>query len=392
MIRLGALLTALALSAIMACDDRRSQPPVTSSKPSDPAKLAPAKIDQELSAAVRRVALNCQFSKSREHLRHCPDGEAEAFARLVARRSQISGDPALVETLSGLLSEPDPRMVAAAGQLLANSTRRIEKNLDEQPPGALCFSRQSAQRLLQLLPNLPAPVAKDTVVATVYGATFNGLVDQTIAALASVQDRPVRRTGYSHVMRYGRLAVFPQIRQLAKSTNPQDLRTALSAPQNMQNYSNHELSTVCEWAKRFVIDQDVETAATAAMLLVHPCGGPFIDLVLDEGKRRLIKGDFKRPMIQVFRNICFRHAQPLTPRGATHEQCARTYIFLEKVVNDRATSPEVRGLALDAIARQRRNDESLELCRKYRRHPLEPIKRQANKCVTSLTELQRVLK
>lgn len=353
--------------------------------PAKPAAPAPAKLHEGLASAVKAVAANCKFSAQMDRIESCPAGEKDAPKELL---EGMRNDPAGLETLSGLLLDADPKVVAAAGEVVREATGTyMAWGFGKDNPNRATFaSADSAARLLNALEKAPVPVGHDIVKVAVWAGTINGQHARVFAVLDGVSDVYVRRNGYEAAATHGRVAVLEHLKKFAATGDPKDTEAAIEAVSNMYDLDAAERAPACDWVKGFLGHENHEVGAKAGQVMIYPCGGAYIDALLDEGDRRLGAKALARPWYFTFRNVCFSMARGLAEHQSTPQQCGRVYAFLQKVTDDESVTPEVRGLFFDAISYQRRDKASLDLCRKYQSSKVPEIKKSADGCVKMLTE------
>ena len=303
----------------MGCDEKKDVAnPATAAKP-DAVTAKPAvpesglKANPKVMELLKKISEGCTVSIDSPAVYSCKDKEDSAL------NSFIDGKPTdLYETYASLLGSTDLKMraigIAEANNALfimdpatrkANATKPVATAFLD----ALAKDDDNAVQLSQ-----PA-------IALGFDA---GLKDQVIKVTDAIKPN-ARNRAYLKFLQYGRLDALPRIQELAKEKD--FAATALTAPRYLVDWTAEEKAQICPWAKGYLADADLGTAAQAGFTMIQ-CEGEFIDALLDEGDRRLKAKQYDDPFADSIGQICSRFT--FMPQIETDPQCKRDFAFLEK--------------------------------------------------------------
>ena len=337
-------------------------------------------LHKELTESIKK-AVSCDFSKSYSHYR-CIDYKA---AREVFKKTSRDEPAKALETLSVMVLNNDPKIVKVAASLLGSGSVELAfakiasgktKSLDEA----------SAKRLLKGFQKAVKGAEKSSVRAMASAITFattvTGLTEEILNAYKEVKDPGVKVLILERLMRYGRMKVFPAVKNEAESDDLRIKAAAVKSPNRMYKWTDSEKSELCPFGLKYLSNEHLPTAAEAAHILAR-CKGEYVEKMLKEGKKRVKGGQWKDQFVFPYRDICFKGflgKDKIPPE----ETCKKVYKFLEWVANQESVEPRYRGMALSMIYYQRRDKKTHRLLRKYRRHKVKEIKEAALKSMESL--------
>lgn len=335
----------------------------------DPPKLA---SNATVLEHLQKIGEGCTVRAESASVYGCKAGQDNALREWVAQAQPKDA----FETFAGVIRGTDDKARAVAIASSNGVFSRIDHTLRKANA-----TEGAATVFLDAL-------AKDDAIAPVVAATATHLAnlagerDRLLEVVSALKSKPARNEAYRAMMMYGRLEVLPTLQAAAKVSD--HTVAALAAPREMHDWTAKETAAVCPWAKGYLGDERLPVAAEAGNDMVR-CKGEWVDALLDEGDKRLAAKQFKAPLSQVFREICFQMMKGVTGAAGQPAQCTRTFAFLEKVVNDASVESAVRGMALWNIYYQRRDQATLDLMRKYQRHPDPEIQKRAKEAIDSLT-------
>ncbi len=293
---------------------------------------------------------------------------------------------AMLETLSVLALDADAKLADAATRQLAQLNLSSLFPTLAKEPGLV--SKGVADRLLKVLaaPTTAVPSAGSLVAALTKAITLAGQTEELIKVLDGITDKTILRSAYTTIMTYGRMAAWSKIMTMVFGQDPVLRAAGSKAPINMPKWTPEELTTICQWAKDYISDKDIAVATNIADIMVI-CrlqdDGKYIDLLLEEGKKRADAGEWKRPYTFAFRNICFGGMMGEADKPKP-ETCQKAYDFLESIANNPKVDNAGRGSALADIYYQRRDEVTLELMKKYENSDIEEIKKAATDAIKSI--------
>jgi serine/threonine-protein kinase len=317
-------------------------------------------------AIVARGASACaEFSSYK-----CPTFK-QAVAQLEAQPDRLRA----LQTLVGLAGGKDPRVAAAAAHLV--DTAPIRSLLAEYHKHGKRFPRRQAEQLLTVLARLRGTGAVALAKTAARVAALSGAIEPLYDVVRSHPTPGVASRIMKHVAGYGRLAVLPRMKRWAREAKARRLELLLEGVLEMRRMSEAEKQGYCPWARTFLGHEDLGVARRAGDVMVR-CQGDYIDALLAEGKRRVERGQWTKPFIWPFRNVCFSGFMGSAKLPAAR-YCKKTYRFLEWVANHEEVTDWYRAFALAMISYQRRNQTTYELMKKYRSHSNQAVRREARK-------------
>jgi len=295
----------------------------------------------------------------------------QAVAQLEAQPDRLRA----LATLVTLAGGKDSGVAAAAAHLV--DTTPIRSLLAEYHKHGKRFPRRQAERLLAVLARLRGTGAVALAKTAAWVAALSGTLDPLYDIVRDHPTPGVASRIMKHVAGYGRLAVLPRMKQWARNAKARRLELLLEGALEMRRMSEAEKQGVCPWARTFLGHEDLGVARRAGEVMVR-CQGDYIDALLAEGKRRVEAGQWTKPFIWPFRNVCFSGFMGSAKLPAAR-YCKKTYRFLEWVANHDEVTDWYRAFALAMISYQRRNQTTYELMKKYRSHPNQAVRREARK-------------
>ena len=213
-------------------------------------------------------------------------------------------------------------------------------------------------------------------------ASITGKVSEAVKTMKGLAQPQLKARVLKHLMRYGRMNAFPTIQEMAKSPKPLYQKAALAAPNKMYKWTDDEKKKLCPLGMVYLSHKDLGVAARAVRILVT-CKGKYVEALLKEGKKRVKAGEWKKPFVMPYRDICFKGflGRSKIPPEKT---CKKVYKFLEWVANQKNVEPFYRGWALSMIYYQRRDKKTYRLLKKYRNHKVKEIREAVKKDMASL--------
>lgn len=386
MTRIFLILSSCALATGVACDKKeRDDPAATSLAPDtndentgatkevEPAKDAPAELNDALMADIKKVASACEIDVKYHNVK-CTGDEYKALRSSFTKKTYDRVE--VIDTMATALTDSDPKVQSVA----ANMTYSVISGFPDAKIGDVPTG--SARRMLETFGKLDDP-AQRAMAYTVYVGTLAGLNDEVYTAIEKHPRPSINPYAFEHVMKYGRLTAFPKIQELAKSEDEKTMRVAFNSVLNMNKMSDEEKNEVCPWAKGYLSSEKDAQFLGAGRVMLR-CRGEYINDLLAEGEKRNKENKFTRDYTMVYRDICFSMVKGLIDEAGVQAQCERNYKLLEDVTNNEETDSTARGLALFGIYYQRRDQKSYDLMKKYKDHKDEKVKKYANESMASL--------
>jgi hypothetical protein len=310
-------------------------------KPTPAKPVAAVKLDPEV-ANVVKSARDCDLI-NKAYKCEANKAAIKVVKGLLKDKKRIV---AILDTLSAMANDADPKTATAArfyvGQL---------KNLYLLPKvvrAKVSISGATATRLIDALSKTNNKLAPRMGFAVAGVAGLTGKIDEAVNMAKAHKNPKVYASVIEHLMTYGRMKAFGAVKAAAASDKGKVRAAALQAARNMSKWSATETGTLCPWAKPFLGDKKLKVAANAAHLMVK-CKlvdkGAYIDAMLAEGKKRVAAGEWKKPFIWAFRDVCFG-GMIGTVKKPAEATCQKTYDFLETVANNDKVGGWLRGFAL----------------------------------------------
>jgi hypothetical protein len=321
---------------------------------------------------LKKIGDGCSVRPESALVTDCKANESDALKEWVAKNKPAD----VYETLAGVIATGDDKAKAVAIHASGSVWFRMDlpmRKANATRPAAIGFIDALAKD------DTSARFLADTAA---HLGTLSGERERLLGAIASVKNKQTKSQAYRNLMTYGRLDVLPTLQAAAKEADY--TVPALAAPRSMYDWTEAELAAICPWAQSYLGDARLDVAAESGLDLVR-CKGAYVDALLDEGEKRLAAKQFKPPFSGVFREVCFEFMKGVTGQAGREAQCKRNYAFLEKVANDATVESSVRGLALWNIYYQRRDQETLDLMRRYEKHSDPEVAKRAKEAITSLT-------
>lgn len=358
-------------------------------KPAPPAEDKPApaadvKVDDEVMAAIKKIASACEVVPESMSVT-CANKEDDVLTNFYGYGENLKERVATIGTLAVALSDKDPKVQTVAAKLLGSkfSSGWGEKVAVGQ------VDKNVAALLRKAIPTLAGEYPpRNAVVATVYASSLSDTDAEMHAFLEGADDKHVKSMGWGATMFYGRMKAFDKVQGLATSGEPKKILTAVTAANNMYNYTDEEKAKLCPWAQS-LLGADAEDVKESdifekAGYILTKCSGEWTDKLLDWGEAQEQKNVFDRKYYFVYRELCHSFMKGVSKVGATQEQCNRNFKFLEKTANNKNIEPQFRAWALDSISYARRDEASYKLMKKYKKSKVPEIKKTAEDALKML--------
>lgn len=349
--------------------------PRKTGKPAKP----PVPLHTEIVAAIQK-AKSCDLSK-RSFTYKCANYKA---ATAVTNKLHKKQAKEMIRTLSVLVLHEDPKVSKVAAYLLGR--RRMIAGLAYMKDQKKKFSPKTAERLMKALSKKVKEGKKweafELAVLTTHIANLTGKTSEIIKTAKTLSDELIQTKVIEKLMVHGRMKMFPTIEEMAKSQKPKIRLAAVKAVNNMYKWTPDEIKKLCPFALKYLSEKDLHVAGEAAKVLCQ-CKGKYVEDLLKEGKKRVKAGEWKKPFVWAYRDICFKGffgRSKIPPEKI----CNKVYKFLEWVAKQKNVEPFYRGWALGMIYYQRRNKKTYRLLRKYRNHKVKEIRESARKNMKSL--------
>lgn len=323
---------------------------------------------------AKAIAEGCTINVEYGQATSCKNGVDAAAKKYVSESKPAD----FVSTLVGLMTQKeDPKLSAAAVGLFYDELDGLTED------GKRANAKPAVVGpLLDYFKQQPGVRGNRLAKGTAHLATMAKMGDKLFEAAAASPSKTARESAYRYAMAYGRMDVFPKI----KEAKPDVLAGALAAPRQMAKPTDAEKGAVCPWAKDSLGSTDGETAAAAGNTMVW-CRGTYIEALVAEAEKRLAAKQYKDPFAAVMREPCFEFIGKTPNDDAT---CEKVYTFLEKASNDPGVDDATRGLALWNIYYQRRDAKTLAIMRKYEKSPNKEVAKRAGEAIKSLTETYKI--
>lgn len=371
----GQVLTVFALAN--ACKPKQH---ASNSAPSASTKATPALppgVDAALLGKLNEISKGCKVDVSEGSV-NCPQGEHRTLiSEFIANTRSRTG---AVATLAYALHDETLLNRAVAANVLYSAFRSPWG--PDLHRGAVTDADASA--LLTATLALPKTQARQAIPAAVHAAMLSNQASALYTALDKSNESQLRVIASRYLMTHGRLDSFPKVQELSRDPNSAVALAALESPENMFNWTAAEQEAICPWAQGLLSDNRPPVAAKALALLGN-CSGAFVDKLLEGGEASLKSADFSTPQLAAFRDLCApsRRAQP---NGPSEAQCQRSRKLLEKVVDSKALSEQVRGSALISLAYQWADEETLKFAQSETKSSNKSLAEHAQRTVERLTQ------
>lgn len=274
------------------------------------------KTDPDVDQAIKAVVENCKIETRYGNAENCADKEDEKLDELIEEKGQAASLGSLAVALG---AEDEETRSIAADRLYDNfrSVSDLEKNPES-------IDKAAVDLLIENLGKYEEYGSFYAARSAAFLAMLTGKQDKLYAMLDSHPNDAVQTEGYGSIMRYGRLAGFPKVKELVASGDEKIAGAVAYAPRDMYNYTDEEKQEVCEWAVGNLQHENERVAAASAQILALRCQGEYIDKMLDEAERRAEADELKRPFASALTNFTFscQSAFGSDPTGS-EEQCKR---------------------------------------------------------------------
>ena len=184
----------------------------------------------------------------------------------------------------------------------------------------------------------------------------------------------VRFLGYRALMYHGRMAAFPRLRRVAEEEGTLLKMAALESVVGMPNPEREEKVVFCPWALEYLKNEDPNIAGAAAKVTLL-CGPAYLNKLVEEGEKRRAAGKFLPPLSDVYASIC----RGYQPNQNGEEICQANFALLRRVIDTESLPPSVRSRALFNIFRQRKDKVMVQLTKRYQKHSLKEVRKEATK-------------
>lgn len=364
-----------AASLFVACRSEQKAPAAAASASASSAPTLPPEVDPELLGRLREIASSCSADLALG-LVTCPGGENRRLAREFT--SEKRARPAAVATLAHTVASTEAPLQTASANLLNHAFRAPWGN--DLEPGVV--DATAARALLTAALAAPLPIARQAVPGAVHAALLARLDEEVFLLLNGTRETELSALGYRYVMTHGRLRAFPYVQRLAAEANPALALAALEAPRNMFGWSEPEAAAICPWAESLLEEKRSGVEAGAAELLAN-CSGKHVDLLLKRGERLLEGGKLGHAELGPYRSLCSESARR-EPNRVSKQQCERSRKLLTNVVASKRLEGPVRGAALQALAYQWPDAQTLRLARSLLGAEEPKLAEQAERAVKRL--------
>lgn len=376
-----ALLAAAALGGACKRKTEATKPAAAAAaSTSAPAAAKPAvdAVTGRVADAVRKAANACNPDEKLTFVSAC--AEYKALPNLIAAEAK-TGAAKVLDDLGALAAAGDEKALRIVGFLAGEGA--VASLVGEVLRAKGTVSAAAAAGLVKGL-----GLVKGAFAIRLAGlATDAAGVTQQLAALRAVianhPDGGVAPAVLRVVMRHGRLGALAMIEDALKPGQRTEWRQAASAaPMNMYQWTQPEKDKVCPLGKVMLADADLEVAANGAHVLAR-CKGAYVDDLLAEGKKRVLAGQWKKPFLWAYRDICFKgfFGNEAIPG---EDVCQKVYDFLASVAKSEKVGAWERGFALDMIYYQRRDQKTYDFLKKWAKHKVPEIAKAAKDAMTSL--------
>ncbi len=410
MIRIRTLSTLLALGLFLqpACGkddkgkggDKKSpgtEQPATDTPASDPKRAgadkpatAPAidassiTVDEEVMAEIKTVATACKVEPKNARIDCRNKEKTKLYDELYSYGSKAKSRVATIGTMAKALADPDAKVQTVAADVLG---ARFGSGWGEGVAVGQ-VDKAVAELLRQTLAKLGKYQGRRAVTAMMYASSLSATDAAMYAIIEAHADEYVRQRAWEASMFYGRMNAFDKIKGLAASGDPEQILIAVSAANNMYDYTDDEKAKVCPWAHG-LLGADPEGAEESDIFeqsgyVLTRCSGEWVDKLLDWGDAQRQKNIFDRKYYFVYRELCHSVMKGVVKVGATPEQCERNWKFLEATANTKGIEAKFRAWALDSISYSRRDERSYKLMKKYRKSKVPEIKKVAETAIKML--------
>jgi hypothetical protein len=377
------------------CDQEAGQTPVqpqpgepgatpTPDSPAPPPTAGPAPTpadapvyDAALDALLAEAQASCEIGIPGSSPAKCDELDKRIDAHL--------GEHGLatLDSLTRPLLGEDLKAKALAGwYLLANYPSGAVPAAAKEPDRV---SEAAVLRLIQAVEKNPTPQlgAHSYAQIAAHLGTLKGLVPRVLQMVDALENEQVKSNAVQGLMRYGRLAVFDKLAELAAGPSRRVAAAALRAPLHMLNWTEAEKIALCPWYQDHLPAAEGELLEPVAQGLLR-CGGPFVGKLLDEAEARARKKTYTRPLSFALREVCSKTLFS-AGQGADEALCNRTKKVLQLVADQKGLDIKERAFAVDCIAYAWRDAWALKLMKtKYAKSKEKEIAAAGKKAIPFL--------
>lgn len=273
--------------------------------------------DPNLLAVMQAAVDNCSFVNG------YPD-KCEKEAGPVAIKALEASGLASLSALARVMSAEDDQLRDFASWFIQNKFPEAALLPARENPDML--DAPSVLRLRDLVEYGDDSVATRVVKLATYTSVIRGEHREMVALLGNHKNKSVRLIGYKNIMRFGGVDALDTLQPLAADKSlPRVIRQAVfQAPHELEPWTPEQASTICEWMKTYLGEDDSMIEEWPARAMAK-CGGPYVEPLLDEATERLEGLSFGPPFSDALDELC----SPSKPERATPTQCARLYDLLE---------------------------------------------------------------
>lgn len=358
-------------------EDKQAAPPPSASAPAPTA--GQANVDAKLLELLQAASKSCEETAANVRP-NCNSPEKNALVSSFNRgeRSRVKALPTFAHTLAS----GDPNLQGLAAGVLYAAFRT---NLGpEGKPGSV--APDDARALMKAALALPDALAMPAMPAVTHAMMLTRQGPALLEALTPEKAVQVRSMAYRFLMVYGRLAVFDQIKALAKDPESAIVLAALESPRNMQSWSAEEQAVICPWAESF-IDDPRSPVAGNAMALLSNCSGPQLDRLIERIEKSVTDKHYSFVHATALREMC-REGR-LTGSGASDEQCQRARALAEKVVKNTQMPGRVRALTLNGLGSRWPDKQMQKLVKQLKLDAAPEVKQAAERLERRIDEQQK---
>lgn len=273
--------------------------------------------DPNLLAVMQAAVDNCSFVNG------FPD-KCEKEAGSVAIKTLEASGHASIPPLVRVMSAGDDQLRDFASWFVQNKFPDAALLAARENPDLL--DAPSVLRLRDLVEYGDDALATRVTKLATFTSVIRGEHREMVAVLGNHKNKSVRLIGYKNIMRFGGVDTLDTLQPLAADKSlPRVIRQAVfQAPHELEQWTPEQASTICEWMKVYLTEDDSMIEEWPARAMAK-CGGPYVEPLLDEATERLEQLSFGPPFSDSLDELC----SPNKPERATPTQCARLYDLLE---------------------------------------------------------------
>ncbi len=251
------------------------------------------KVDSELMGAIKDAAEKCKLDMKYAFV----NGPQEAVITEMILKKK--GVVASLPTLSVALNDKDPKIRVVANRYLY---REIRDNISEFEKDKKSTPKAAVENLIKGIETSKDYVTFYSVGATTLLATMHGLEKRLIAAVEKHPEKALRNEMMKNLIRYGRLRVFPKLKEYAESGEPGALALVMDSFRDLRDISDDEKKAIGEWAQTHLSEKDVETRVRVIYAL-YLVGGKYYDAALDAIEAEKKTGPVDKVVTQWLENM-----------------------------------------------------------------------------------------